>query len=114
MPGASEHTRRVKVLSANWTPSPDGGDGLFELLVITEDDQRYTMATSPASMTALVALSRADTVLTFDTSSGILTAANIAGQAPRTARSHEPANGALTGLTNGHAPVLGEPQPAIA
>ena len=83
MPGASEHTRRVKTLDATWTPGPDGTDGLFELLVITEDDQRHIMATSPASMTALVALSRADAALAFDPTNHTLIAANILRQVQR-------------------------------
>jgi hypothetical protein len=56
MPGASEETRRVKILNANWTPDAAGDDGRFELLIVTEDDQRYVLPASPGSMTALVAL----------------------------------------------------------
>jgi hypothetical protein len=58
MPGASEQTRRVKVLNANWVAGPDGDDGRFELLIVTDDDQQHTLAPSPAAMTALVALSQ--------------------------------------------------------
>ncbi len=39
MPGASEETRRVKILNANWAPS-DEGDGGFEVMIVTEDDQQ--------------------------------------------------------------------------
>ena len=63
MPGASEETRRVKILNANWAPDEAGGDGRFEVLVVTEDDQRYTMPASPSSMTALVTPAKADTVM---------------------------------------------------
>jgi len=66
MPGASEETRRVKILNANWAPDEAGGDGRFEILIVTEDDQRYTMPASPTSMTALVALATADTVMAWD------------------------------------------------
>jgi len=103
MRGASEHVRRVKALDAHWTPSPDGGDGLFELLVITDDDRRHAMATSPASMAALVALSRADTVLAFDTTRGMLMAADIAGRAPLTVESDEPADVGLDEFSSSHA-----------
>ncbi len=82
MPAAAERAQRVKVLDATWTPGPDGSDGLFELLVVTEDGRRHTMTTSPASMTALVALSRADTTLAFDPAGNVLTAANILGGSP--------------------------------
>jgi hypothetical protein len=54
MPGASQQTRRVKALNANWVAAgPDGGadgdDGRFEIMVVTEDDQRHAMPISPAS-----------------------------------------------------------------
>jgi hypothetical protein len=58
MPGASEQTRRVKILNANWVPEPDGGDGRFEVMIVTDDDEQHTMPASPASMTALVASHR--------------------------------------------------------
>jgi hypothetical protein len=96
MPGASEATRRVKILNANWTPTPDGGDGRFELMVITEDDERHTMPASPAAMTALVALSQAGTVLAYDPTNRTLIAANIVGEMPWTTEhhdEHEPAPG---------------------
>lgn len=32
MPGASQHTRRVKLLNANWVPDAVGGDGQFTVL----------------------------------------------------------------------------------
>jgi hypothetical protein len=79
MPGASEQTRRVKALNANWIAGPDAGDGRFEVMVVTEHDQRHTMAVSPASMTALVALTQADTVLLWDPTNRTLIAANLVG-----------------------------------
>ena len=30
MPGASEQTRRVKIVNANWVAGPDGDHGRFE------------------------------------------------------------------------------------
>lgn len=62
MPGASEQTRRVKTLNANWVAGPDGDDGHFKLLIITEDDERHVVTPSPAAVTALIALAQADTV----------------------------------------------------
>ena len=86
MPGASEQTRRVKILNANWVPGPDGDDGRFEVMIVTEDGQQYTVPASPASMTALVALAQAGTVMAWDPDNRTLIAANIVGQMPWTAR----------------------------
>jgi hypothetical protein len=86
MPGASEQTRRVKILNANWLPGPEGEDGQFEILIITEDDQRHTMPATAASMAALVALARADTVMAWDPADRRLIIANIVGQMPWTVR----------------------------
>jgi hypothetical protein len=84
MPGASEESRHVKILNANWTPDEAGGDGRFEVLVVTDDDQRYTMPASPSSMTALVALAQADTVMVWDPVNRSLIVANIIGTMPWT------------------------------
>jgi hypothetical protein len=86
MPGASDQTRRVKILNANWGPDPNGGDGRFEIMIVTEDDQTHTMAASAASVTAIVSLARADTVLLWDLENSTLIAANIIGQMPWTAK----------------------------
>ena len=91
MPGASEYSRRVKVLNANWTPATDRGDGRFELMVITEDDEIHTMPASPASVSAVVALSQADTVLAWDPANGTLIAANVVGTMPWTIHAPSPA-----------------------
>lgn len=66
MPGASEQTRPVKVLNANWVAGPDGGDGQFEVMIVTDDDHQHTVAPSPAAMTALLAFAQADTILLWD------------------------------------------------
>ncbi|HEV2461989.1 MAG TPA: hypothetical protein VGS80_26855, partial [Ktedonobacterales bacterium] len=60
------------------------GDGRFEVQIITEDDQRYAAAASPASMTALVALAKADTVMAWDPLDQTLIVANIVGTMPWT------------------------------
>ena len=41
MPGASEQTRRVKIVNANWAADQDGDHGRFEVMMVTEDDQTY-------------------------------------------------------------------------
>jgi hypothetical protein len=64
MPGASKETRRVKI--------------------VTEDDQEFVVPASPASMTALVALAKADTVLAWDPLNRALIVANIVGTMPWT------------------------------
>jgi hypothetical protein len=84
VPGASDSTRRVKVLNANWTPAADGGDGQFQLMIVTDDDQSHTTAASPAAMSAIVALSQANTVLAWDPTNQTLIAANIVGTMPWT------------------------------
>ena len=84
MPGASEQTRRVKIVNANWVAGPDGDDGRFEILIVTEDDQRHVAAPSPAAMTALIALTQAGTVLAWDPADRTLIAANIVGTMPWT------------------------------
>jgi hypothetical protein len=84
MPGASEETRRVKILNANWIPAGAGEDGRFEVMIVTEDDQRYYLPASPASMTALATLAKADTVMAWDPVNHALIIANIVGTMPWT------------------------------
>jgi hypothetical protein len=80
MPGASEKTRRVKVLNVNWATGEDGADGRFEAMLVTEDDQQHTIAPSPPSMTALVALAQPDNILVWDPTNRTLIAANVVGK----------------------------------
>ena len=87
MPGASEQTRRVKIVNANWVPGTAGRQEQFEIMIITEDDQRHVVPASAASVTAGVALARAGTVMAWDPEGGgTLIAANIVGQMPWTTR----------------------------
>jgi len=93
MPGASEQTRRVKIVNANWRAGPDGDHGRFEVMIVTEDDQRHVVAPSCGAMTALIALTQAGTVLAWDPADRTLIAANLVGTMPWTerARSGQPA-----------------------
>jgi hypothetical protein len=84
MPGASEQTRRVKIVNANWLAGRDGDHGRFEVMMVTEDDQRHVAAPSPEAMTALIALTQADTVLLWDPADRTLIAANLVGKMPWT------------------------------
>ena len=79
MPGASEQTSQVQVLNANWTAGADGEDGRFEVMIVTADGQQHSFAPSPAAMTALLALARADAILLWDPAARTLIAANIVG-----------------------------------
>ena len=79
MPGASEQTSQVKVLNINWVAGPDGDDGKFEVMIVTADGQQHTFAPSPISMTALLALAKADAILLWDPAARTLIAANIVG-----------------------------------
>src|SRR5258708_13216066 len=63
MPGASEQTRPVKIINANWVAGPDGDHGRFEVMIVTEDDRQHLAPPSPAAMTALIALTQAGTLL---------------------------------------------------
>lgn len=76
----------MKIVNANWVAGPDGDHGRFELMIVTEDDQRHVAAPSPAAMTALIALTQADTVLLWDPANQTLIAANVVGTMPWTER----------------------------
>ena len=93
MPGASEQTRRVTTVNANWVAGPDGTDGRFEVLLVTADEQRHVLTPSPAAMTALIALTQADTVLAWDPADRTLIAANLVGTMRWTERSRPPQAG---------------------
>jgi hypothetical protein len=86
MPGASKQTRRVKIVNANWVAGPDSDHGRFEVQVVTEDDQQHAFAPSPEAMTALIAITQADTVLAWDPADRTLIAANLVGTMPWTER----------------------------
>ena len=86
MPGASEQTRRVKIVNANWTAGPEGDHGRFQVMIVTEDDQQHVVSPSAAAMTGLIALTQADTVLLWDPADRTLIAANLVGRMPWTER----------------------------
>ena len=86
MPGASEQTRRVKIVNANWVAGPDGDHGRFEVMIVTDDGQQHVATPSPAAMTALIALTQAHTVLAYDPAGRTLIAANVIGEMPWTER----------------------------
>lgn len=90
MPGASEHTQQVKIVNANWVPGDDGEDGRFEVMFITEDDQRHVVTPSPAAVTALLAITQAPTILMWDPDGPILIAANLVGKMAWTDRFERP------------------------
>ncbi len=79
MPGASEQTSQVKVLNVNWAAGTDGGDGAFEVMIVTADDQQHAVKVSPASLTPLLAMARAHAILLWDPADRTLIAANIVG-----------------------------------
>lgn len=79
MAGASESTRRVTVVNANWEAGADGGDGTFRFMFVTEDDERHTVETSPASAAALVAIVRSGAVPLWDPDNRTLIAGGVLG-----------------------------------
>jgi hypothetical protein len=80
VPGASDQTRRVRVVNANWIAGKDGGDGRFEVMLVTEDDAQHFLSPSAASMTALIALTQLDAVLLWDPADRRLIVGNIVGE----------------------------------
>ena len=88
MPGASEQTRRVKNLNANWHPDDNDPDGTFQLQVITSDDERYGLPASPSAVTALAAIAaQPETVFAWDPTNRTLIVANLVGTMPWTQHS---------------------------
>jgi hypothetical protein len=79
MPGASEQTSQIKVLNVNWAAASDGGDGTFEVMIVTADTKQHAFAVSPASLTALLAMAKADAILLWDPADRTLIAANVVG-----------------------------------
>lgn len=71
-------------MNANWISGKDGEDGRFEILIITEDDERHVVSPSPTSTATIVAFARGDTVLVWDPADRTLIAANIIGKMPWT------------------------------
>ena len=79
VPGASEQTSQVTVLNANWAAGGDGEDGRFDVMIVTADGQQHAVAPSPAAITALLAVAKADAILLWDPANRTLIAANIVG-----------------------------------
>jgi hypothetical protein len=79
MPGASEQTSQVKVVNVNWAAGPEGDDGRFEVMIVTADGEQHTFSPSAASLTALLALAKSDTILLWDPTVRTLIAANVVG-----------------------------------
>ena len=79
MAGASTGTRRVAYVNANWTAGRDDA-AAFELLVVTEDEERHALPVPAEQMAALVALTQVEgVVLLWDPEGGTLIAANLVG-----------------------------------
>jgi len=80
MPGASKATVRVRNVNANWTAGQHRTDGVFELMVVTEDDERHTITPTVDAMPALLAMITASPVLLWDPENRTLIGANIVGK----------------------------------
>lgn len=79
MAGASASTREIAVVNANWVAGPDGGDGSFALMVVTDDDERHDVEVSPAAATALLALCASPSRLMWDPESRTIIAGGVRG-----------------------------------
>jgi len=80
MAGASETTRRITNVNANWVAGAPGEDGTTRVLRVDEDGDRHTVSPSPAAMTAFVAMTRPDTVLLWDSENQTLIVSNLVGE----------------------------------
>ena len=80
MVGASAETRRVTYVNANYTVGR-ADVAAFELLVVTEDEERHTLQVPAAQMAPLLALTQASgVVLLWDPAGPTLIAANLLGE----------------------------------
>ena len=79
MAGASDSTRRITVVNANWEAGADGTDGTFAFMFVTEDDERHTVSTSAAAATALVAILKSGAAPLWDADNHTLIAGGILG-----------------------------------
>lgn len=75
MPGASDATQRVTHLNANWSPS-----GGFELMVVTEDDERHTAPASAEELTAISTAVAGGAVLLWDPEGATMVLCNLVGE----------------------------------
>ena len=67
-------------MNANWTPGRTDDDA-FELMVVTEDEERHALSVAATQMGPLVALTQAaGVVLLWDPEGGTLIAANLLGE----------------------------------
>ena len=90
MPGASERTRPVTTVNANWVASRSDAQGRFEILFITNDGERHAAAADATEMCALIALTQAPTTLLWDPADDTLIAANLVGRMPWTDKLENP------------------------
>jgi hypothetical protein len=73
-------------MNVNWIAGEEGEDGRFEVMIVTRDDEQHVLSPSPATMSALIALAQAGTVLVWDPKDRRLIAANLRGTMPWTER----------------------------
>jgi hypothetical protein len=94
MVGASGQTQRVAYVNANWSAGR-GDDEAFELMVVTQDEERHVMAVPAAQLSALVALTQVrDVVMLWDPEGQTLITANLVGRwLPPTGSADEQAAG---------------------
>lgn len=79
MAGAGSDTRKVTVLNGNWHAGAPGTDGAFAFMLVTDDDERHIIETSPAAATALLAIAATGATLLWDPEARALIAAGIVG-----------------------------------
>lgn len=70
---------RVAYVNINYHAGPPGEDG-FEVLVVTEDDERHVLTPSPVALPALLMVLRDCPVLLFDPDARTVIGANLVGE----------------------------------
>lgn len=79
MTGASKHTVRIDYINANWSAGAEP-ESAFELLIVTEDDQRHSLPISTDQLATLGPLLHPDRVLLFDPEGPTIIIGNLVGQ----------------------------------
>lgn len=79
MTGASSSTRSVAVVNANWEAGPDGTDGVFSFMIVTDDQERHVVAPSPTAATAILAVCASGAPLMWDPEARTLLAGGLVG-----------------------------------
>ena len=79
MAGASGRTVRIDYINANWSAGVESASA-FELLVVTEDGERYSVPIAADQLAALGPLLRRDGVFLLDPEGQTIIVGNLVGE----------------------------------